>query len=307
MHSIITFIYIQNNLFLSFCPSPNCHYIINVDPGLQINIKCKCGSFSCSKCKLLQPHTPCPCKIANKWILKSSSDQENVQWILASTKKCPKCKVAIEKNQGCNHMTCAKCNHEFCWLCKQPWNTHGSITGGFYKCNIYQKQIESGYVYDEEKKQQTAKAELERYSFYFVRYDNHLNAARVAEKEMNNKHYKDMDYIINAYSLIIDCRNLLAFTYVIKYFLPSHYQKLPLFDQQQTSLESYTEHLHELLEGKIDKNNNKNNHNKNNKNKQNNDSVGELNNFTRSLKKFEINMTKAVEEIGNDLLEIMQL
>lgn len=41
----------------------------------------------------------------------------------------------IEKNQGCMHMTCSQCRHEFCWLCQGPWAEHGERTGGFYNCN----------------------------------------------------------------------------------------------------------------------------------------------------------------------------
>jgi hypothetical protein len=33
---------------------------------------------------------------------------------------CPKCRVPIEKNDGCNHMTCPKCNHYWCWSCGLP-------------------------------------------------------------------------------------------------------------------------------------------------------------------------------------------
>ena len=34
-------------------------------------------------------------------------------------KKCPKCKAWTEKNEGCNHMNCKICKHNWCWLCEK--------------------------------------------------------------------------------------------------------------------------------------------------------------------------------------------
>jgi hypothetical protein len=37
-------------------------------------------------------------------------------------KKCPNCKVYIDKNGGCNHITC-RCGYNFCWICFEDWNS----------------------------------------------------------------------------------------------------------------------------------------------------------------------------------------
>ena len=75
------------------------------------------------------------CNVVRKWLVKNSAESENLNWIMAHTKQCPKCKRPIEKNQGCMHMTCSQCRFEFCWLCLGSWVEHGERTGGFYACN----------------------------------------------------------------------------------------------------------------------------------------------------------------------------
>ena len=55
----------------------------------------------------------------------------------ANTKLCPngKCGVPIEKNQGCNHMQCPTCKHDFCWKCMEVWSGHAS----YYNCDNFDK------------------------------------------------------------------------------------------------------------------------------------------------------------------------
>ena len=58
----------------------------------------------------------------------SKENKENV-------KRCPKCKNWIEKNKGCNHMTCIICKYEFCWLCMEEskpdhYNNPGTLCHG---------------------------------------------------------------------------------------------------------------------------------------------------------------------------------
>ncbi|ETO18077.1 ariadne-like ubiquitin ligase [Reticulomyxa filosa] len=172
----------------AFCPGKSCDMTYSSSAGVAKEVDCKkCGFSFCWACKQ-ESHFPASCEVARKWNTKNSDEAENLQWILAKTKKCPKCNVPIEKNQGCNHMTCNKsvggCGHEFCWLCKGDWKEHGSNTGGYYQCNVYEKQKAEGKQSDEEKANENATNELERYEFHWTRFDSHMKSSNHAKKEV---------------------------------------------------------------------------------------------------------------------------
>lgn len=81
-------------------------------------------------------HAPTDCLIIKKWLTKCADDSETANYISAHTKDCPKCHICIEKNGGCNHMSCYNCKHDFCWMCLGDWKLHGSE---YYECSRYRE------------------------------------------------------------------------------------------------------------------------------------------------------------------------
>ena len=77
------------------------------------------ASFTCGE----NWHEPVKCALLRTWKKKCDDDSETSNWIAANTKECPKCKVVIEKDGGCNHMVCKNqnCKADFCWVCLGPW------------------------------------------------------------------------------------------------------------------------------------------------------------------------------------------
>jgi len=52
-----------------------------------------------------------------------SDERANIQYVQETSKRCPNamCGWFIEKNEGCDKMTCWKCRFEFCWECCAPF------------------------------------------------------------------------------------------------------------------------------------------------------------------------------------------
>ena len=71
-----------------------------------------CGAQSCYNHEVIW-HADQSCTEYDK--LKKKSDFATVKYISKETKACPGCSIPIEKDGGCDHITCSKCKHEFCW------------------------------------------------------------------------------------------------------------------------------------------------------------------------------------------------
>ncbi|KAF3046711.1 hypothetical protein E8E11_007248 [Didymella keratinophila] len=54
-------------------------------------------------------------------------EEASKKYIKEKAKRCPGCKRPVEKINGCDHMTCTKCRHEFCWKCLASYKVPGRV------------------------------------------------------------------------------------------------------------------------------------------------------------------------------------
>ncbi|CAK9025798.1 unnamed protein product [Durusdinium trenchii] len=260
--------YVDENASVKWCPNPvGCQFACEYQGVESLEIHCQCTFVWCWACGE-EAHMPASCKTVNQWNVKNSAESENISWIRAHTKKCPKCHKPIEKNQGCNHMVCSKaggCGHEFCWLCLGDWASHGTSTGGYYQCNIYDKQSKQGKHAEEERSRQEAKHALDIYMFYFERFMDHdkgMKLTVIQEQDIEGKVQRlhdehgfaiiELQFLYDALRQVRACRRVLKWTYVYGYYLDDSNEK-PLFEYLQKNLEEKTDCLHEMLEKDFDK------------------------------------------------------
>ena len=109
------------------CPYPNCDSYLELIDIRNKDVTCKNGHKYCFDC-LKKPHGKLPC---NAKIDKSLIEFAKNNFV----KKCPKCSIITEKNQGCNHITCTKCRYQWCWLCNEEYKVNHFKEG---KCRGFQ-------------------------------------------------------------------------------------------------------------------------------------------------------------------------
>jgi len=128
------------------CPTDRCNYHFEIDDTVNsegvnnsIHFDCpECSQSYCFYCKANNgqvgpghPQMSCADRIEQlqkeeaerkrfaEWqVLNANADESFQKWVRESgSKPCPNCKHVIERNEGCDHMTCLKCKCNFCYRC----------------------------------------------------------------------------------------------------------------------------------------------------------------------------------------------
>jgi ariadne-1 len=266
--------FIARSKNIKSCPNPRCNLSIRVPVSLAKEIKCRCGWNFCFLC-LEESHVPCDCEMAKLWreSTREKGSGEDFIWMKENTKNCPKCGINIQKNQGCNHMTCQRkaggCGFEFCWVCLGPWNAH-MITSidSYYTClntgNKQEKKKEKKKKEIPEKFRNKFKDKkkdlLDRYIQFYQSWDSHRNSLQFAYKLKDRvKEFKnnlinkkgmleiDVNYLDDSLNMIIECNRLLKNIFVYEYFLDES-SNYVLFENNLEILQNQTDSLLELIE-----------------------------------------------------------
>ncbi|KAL0078784.1 hypothetical protein F4703DRAFT_1905949 [Phycomyces blakesleeanus] len=255
--------FVDDSDHLRWCPAPDCEYAIECNiPSTSLTsvvptVQCTCGLVFCFGCGLAD-HQPCICVLVKKWMKKCEDDSETANWISAHTKECPRCHSTIEKNGGCNHMTCRKCRHEFCWVCMGPWSEHGT---SWYTCNRFDERSSS----EARDSQTQSRASLERYLHYYNRFANHEQSAKLDQdlyqkteskmeemQQTSDLSWIEVQFLKKAVDVTVQSRTTLKWTYAFAFYMTKT-NETELFEDHQRDLEMATEQLSELLEKPLER------------------------------------------------------
>lgn len=105
------------------CKTPDCIFWAEIDGDVE-EFQCStCQRVNCVKCKAVHEGTTCqdyqdivhgPGRRARE----NEATENQVRGLIASknAQPCPNCGIITQRIEGCRHMTCTKCKHEFQWV-----------------------------------------------------------------------------------------------------------------------------------------------------------------------------------------------
>ncbi|KAM3136509.1 hypothetical protein pb186bvf_011467 [Paramecium bursaria] len=108
-----------------WCPRLNCDKYVT-GSLLRTKLQCECGQLICFSCGN-EYHQNLSCSQAEDQQYREAKEEYKIY-------ECPLCRAPIQKKSGCNHMTCYKCKHQFCWLCQGDYNSYHYVVFNIFGC-----------------------------------------------------------------------------------------------------------------------------------------------------------------------------
>ena len=111
-----------------WCISPNCDNVLPIFESTPQVYCDKCRVEFCAKCRVAW-HEEKTCQEYFDTSYEEWRKGKNVQ-------DCPNpnCRARIEKESGCDHITCVVCEFEWCWLCRQSYSALHSLSFNPFGC-----------------------------------------------------------------------------------------------------------------------------------------------------------------------------
>ncbi|XP_031435313.1 cullin-9 isoform X2 [Clupea harengus] len=228
---------------LTWCTNPlGCDQILCKENIGSMGTCSKCCWSSCFSCNFPEAHYPASCSHMSQWMddggyydgMTMEAQSKHLAKLIS--KRCPSCQAQIEKNEGCLHMTCAKCNHGFCWRCLKPWKpTHKD----YYNCSAMVSKAAR-----QEKKFQDYN---ERCTFHNQAKDFAISLENKVSSINEALQMKSLTFVIDACKILAQARKVLAYSCVYSYYNQDT-EKMDVMEQQTEALDLHTNALQILLE-----------------------------------------------------------
>uniref|UniRef100_A0A3Q3BCU0 RBR-type E3 ubiquitin transferase n=1 Tax=Kryptolebias marmoratus TaxID=37003 RepID=A0A3Q3BCU0_KRYMA len=245
--------FVENNSAIRWCPEAGCERAVRLNtqgPGTSTvdplsfpllrapAVDCGKGHLFCWSCRG-EAHEPCDCETWKLWLQKVTEmkpeelagvseayeDAANCLWLLTNSKPCPTCKSPIQKNEGCNHMQCAKVS----WA-GRSLHYLSQIHTVYYQdfiILIFKKKSLSSSQQLEQRLLKTAKEKMEQLS------------RALSQSECS----PDTTFIEDAVLELLKTRRILKCSYPYGFFLEPKSTKKEIYELMQTDLEMVTEDL----------------------------------------------------------------
>ncbi|XP_034407585.1 cullin-9 isoform X2 [Cyclopterus lumpus] len=228
---------------LTWCTNPQgCDQILCKENMGSMGTCSSCCWSSCFSCNFPEAHYPASCSHMSQWMddggyyegMNMEAQSKHLAKLIS--KRCPSCQAQIEKNEGCLHMTCAKCNHGFCWRCLKPWKpTHKD----YYNCSAMVSKAAR-----QEKKFQDYN---ERCTFHHQAKDFAIHLEIKLSSINEALQMKSLTFVIDACKVLAQARKVLAYSCVYSYY-NQETEKMDVMEQQTEALDLHTNALQILLE-----------------------------------------------------------